>query len=340
MFGIKYAKFSQMNYVIHYKKGEKVKSGKGLSFFFNSTNSTLVSIPCNSFDYLFLFEETSSDYQDIYIQGEVTYRIHDPEKISEVLDFTINTRNQYISEDYEKIERRVANSIQTIVSPYVKSFGVKDILGKNAELEQFIISELPKAVNLLSLGIEVLGVNILSIKANEEMMRALESHTRESLQQESDEAIYARRKFAVDQEKIIKESELNTEIAIEEKQKEIVTKKMETVKIQKEQDRQVKMMEAETKAEIANKESEYVKQYAENQKTLSDAKAYELKSMLDQYKGLDWKLVAALKNESDPANNISMAFRELAENSSKIENLYISPELLTSLLNKGTDHGN
>ena len=62
-----------------------------------------------------------------------------------------------------------------------------------------------------------MGVNILAVRAVPEMTRALETSTREKLQQEADQAIYERRNFAVEQERKIKESELNTEIAIEEK---------------------------------------------------------------------------------------------------------------------------
>jgi hypothetical protein len=68
------------------------------------------------------------------------------------------------------------------------------------------------------LGIEIVGANILGISATPEMARALETDTREKLQQEADQAIYERRNFAVEQERRIKESELNTEIAVEEKQ--------------------------------------------------------------------------------------------------------------------------
>ena len=53
------------------------------------------------------------------------------------------------------------------------------------------------------------------------MRRALEAEAREALQRESDEAIYARRNAAVEQERRIKESELNTEIAVQEKQRKI-----------------------------------------------------------------------------------------------------------------------
>src|SRR5204863_179982 len=83
-------------------------------------------------------------------------------------------------------------------------------------------------------GIEILTVNILAIKASPEMARALETETREKLSQEADQAVYERRNFAVEQERKIKETELNTEIAVEEKKKQIDEKKMEA-EIQKAQ---------------------------------------------------------------------------------------------------------
>jgi hypothetical protein len=54
---------------------------------------------------------------------------------------------------------------------------------------------------------------------------------------------------------------------------------------------------------------------------------------LKPYKELDWKILTALNNNTDPKFNISLAFRELAENAGKIGNLNISPELLDNLLN-------
>ena len=70
---------------------------------------------------------------------------------------------------------------------------------------------------------------MLNISADPEMQRALEAKTREALQKDADQAIFDRRNFAVEQERKIKESELNTEIALEEKQKQIVQKQMEQI---------------------------------------------------------------------------------------------------------------
>ena len=71
------------------------------------------------------------------------------------------------------------------------------------------------------LGVEILGLAVLSIRPTPEMARALEAEAREALQRQSDEAIYARRNAAVEQERRIKESELHTEIAVQEKQRQI-----------------------------------------------------------------------------------------------------------------------
>jgi hypothetical protein len=58
------------------------------------------------------------------------------------------------------------------------------------------------------------------------MSRALEASARETLLKEADEAIYVRRNFAVEQERKIKENELQTQIAIEEKNRKIREEQM------------------------------------------------------------------------------------------------------------------
>ena len=56
-----------------------------------------------------------------------------------------------------------------------------------------------------------------------------------------------------------------------------------------------------------------------------------------KHRDLDWKILTALNNNTNPKFNIALAFRELAENAGKIGNLNISPELLENLLNDKKD---
>ena len=71
------------------------------------------------------------------------------------------------------------------------------------------------------LGIEILDVAIVAIRPVPEMGRALEATAREALQRAADDAVYARRNAAVEHERMIRESELNTEIVVQEKQRTI-----------------------------------------------------------------------------------------------------------------------
>jgi hypothetical protein len=150
------------------------------------------------------------------------------------------------------------------------------------------------------------------------MGRALEAEAREALQRQSDEAIYARRNAAVEQERRIKESELNTEIAVQEKQRQI--------------------RETQIGADIAVEElrSALVERRSENERRDADARAYALTATLEPLRTVDWRtLMAVSAGGSDPKLMVALAFREMAENAAKIGELNVTPDLLKSLIGPG-----
>ncbi|WP_405291286.1 SPFH domain-containing protein [Algibacter sp. Ld11] len=333
MLGINYIKFDSMNYVIHYKNGKIKKEGRGLSFFYFSPNSSIVSIPVPSNDFQFVFNETTKDYQEVTLQGQITYKIDNPKQIAETLDFTVNKKKQYIKNDYEKIQQRIINEAQTASASIIQRLNLKEALRQLEEIEKEIFTSVQKSKTVQMLGLEVLSVNILGVTPNPEMARALEAQTRESLQKEADQAVYERRNFAVEQERIIKESELNTEIAVEEKQKQIVEKKMETDVVKQENGQKLKEMEMTSSISLEEQKKELIDIQVTNEKKEADVKEYVLNANLKPYKELDWKTLMAISNNgNDPSNNIALAFRELAENADKIGNLNISPDLLESIV--------
>lgn len=333
MLGINYIKFDSMNYVIHYKNGNIKKEGRGLSFFYFSPNSSIVSIPVTSNDFQFVFKETTKDYQEITLQGQVTYKIVQPKQLAETLDFTVNSKKQYLKSDYEKIQQRIINEAQTASASIIQRLNLKEALRQFEEIESEIFTSIQKSKSVQMLGLEILSVNVLGVTPNPEMARALEAQTRESLQKEADQAVYERRNFAVEQERIIKESELNTEIAVEEKQKQIVEKKMETDVVKQENVQKLKEMNMTSSISLEEQKKELIDIQVTNEKKEADVKEYVLNANLKPYKELDWKTLMAISNNgNDPSNNIALAFRELAENADKIGNLNISPDLLESIV--------
>ncbi len=337
MFGIKFIKFDSMTYVIKFKNGQVANEGRGLSFFYYAPTTSISAVPIGSNNLPFIFCETTKDYQTVTIQGQITYKIGNPKQLADVLDFTVNANGVYKKDDTEKLNQTIVNEAQTATSSFIHQLGLKEAIRSAKVIESEITEGLFKSQAITMLGIEILSINILAIKASPEMERALETETREKLQQEADQAIYERRNFAVEQERKIKESELNTEIAIEEKNKQIAEKQAETEVQKAENDLKLREMKVQADISIENQRKKLLEQKTANQRKEAETQGFVLETTLKPYKEMDWKILTALNNNNDPRFNISLAFRELAQNAGKIGNLNISPELLDTLLNDKKD---
>lgn len=335
MFGVNYISFDSMTYVIHYSKGKIKREGRGLSFFYYRPSSSLTAIPLGTRDVPFIFKETSEDFQEITVQGQITYNISDPKALSEALDFTITSNKRPRYEKFEVLEQRLNNEAQTAVSSYIQGKKLKEGLRCAKEISEIIQDNLVSSKAVKLLGVQILSVEVLGVTPSPEMGKALETETRESLQKEADQAVYERRNFAVEQERKIKESELNTEIAVKEKEKQI-DKKTAELQLEKAQTQhKLRDMQIASDIEIEEKKKTLTDMQAENIKKQADAKGYELEKTLAPYKNLDWHIIMAMNNNGlSAADNLGLAFRELAEKSEKIGNLNITPDLLKTLIDR------
>ena len=181
-----------------------------------------------------------------------------------------------------------------------------------------------------------MGLSILAIKPTPETSRALEAEAREKILREADEAIYARRNAAVEQERAIKENELNTEIAVEHKKRQIKEAQMEAEKSVQQKKRELR--EAEMAADIAieQQNKELVALVTANAREESDSKAYAIAAMMKGFSDTDHKTLQALATVGmEPRQLVAQAFKELAESADKIGQLNVSPELLRELLARG-----
>lgn len=336
MFGIKFIKFDAMTYVMQYKKGQIKKEGRGLSFFYLANRSSIVAVPMGSNDIQFIFNESTVDFQTVSVQGQITYKIEKPKQLAEILNYTVNDKGKLNTNDNEKLKQRLVNEAQTAATTFIQSMSLKETITNAKRIEEKISEGLSNSETANSLGISIMSVNVIAVKPTPEMSKALETTTREALQQEADAAIYDRRNFAVEQERIIKESELNTEIAIQEKEKQIAEKRMEKEHIEEENDRKLREMRVDADIAVENKRKDFIAVKIENEMKEADAKKYSLQAQLTPYKDVDWKIISAMNNKS-ANNDIAIAFRELAENAQTIQNLNITPDLLQSLTNKSDE---
>lgn len=334
MFGLNFKKFDSMTYVIHNVNGKVKREGKALSFFYFAPVSNIVAVPLGSRDIQFIFNETTKDFQTLTIQGQITYVIENPKSLAELFDFTItgNTASNQ-TENFEKLNQRLNNEAQTSTSSFIQGLTLKDALRSAKTISDQISNGLKSSQAIKMLGVEIVSIDVLAVRPTPEMAKALETETREALQKDADHAIYSRRNFAVEQERRIKESELSTEIAVQEKQKQINEKQWEIKMIDADKARKLREMKMEADLAVEEQKTKLTEIQAANDKRIADAKGYMLEKTLQPYKELDWKTLMAIQPGNLTAmDNIGFAFRELAENSGKIGTLNITPDLLETVI--------
>ena len=308
-----YSKNPPTTYVLHYQNGKVRREGPGLAFWYFRPSSTIVAVPLASRDVPFAFSEVTADYQPVTIQGQLTYRIADPRRVAGLLDFSVRAFGEYVSDDPSKVPDRVVQTAQIFARAVIQRLTLREALVSSDSLVAEVVAAMREAEPVRMLGVEVLALSVVAIKPTPDISRALEADVREALQRQADLAISERRNAAVEQERRIKESELQTEIAVQEKQRQI--------------------RETQIAADIAIEErrSTLVERKSENERRDADARAYALKATLEPVRNVDWRTLMAVGGAADPKLMIALAFRELAENAAKIGEINITPDLLKSL---------
>lgn len=282
---VRFYKGDPSEYVMAYVKGRLVKEGRGAGFFYWPGRTSIVSVPMNTADADFVFNEVTANFQAVTIQGQITYRIAEPRKVAALLNYEVYPlKKAYRSEDPKRLPWRLINLLHEATQAEVQRIPLEEVLRRGADLTKAIQTRIHAHPDLTTLGVEILNVFLIMLRPTPEVAKALEADYRESLLKRADQAIYDRRATAVEKERKIRENELGTDIALEQERERLV----------------------ELKNANLLKESE------------AAAKALEAK--LAPYRAMDPRILMA------------MAFNRLGENASKIGNLTITPDLLSTLL--------
>lgn len=287
---IKYYKGEPNTYTICFKDGKVRKHGAGVNFWYSPLTTTISAVPVASQESHFVFRETTADFQEVAIQGSLTYRLDAPLDVASRLDYSIDpSKERYKSDDPAKLVQRVINVVQGHTRALISQLPLEQALTSVGGVANDVLAHVSEARDMASLGVVVEGLHFVSIKATPEMQKALEADFRESLSKRADQAIYDRRKAAVEEERKIRESEMNTDVELETRKKALVDTQARN---------ELKLAEAKAKAE-------------------------ELK--LTPY------------GELPPQSLLGLALKEWAANAGSIDNLTITPDLLSKAVSYVTD---
>lgn len=334
---IKYKKFEPTEYVMKVKKGQIVQQGLGLSFFYNTMTTSMIVLPATAFDASFVFDDImTSDFQSVTVQGDISYAIIDYEKAAKMVKFSYKSNKkeyeEVLSEAKLKMSKQIINLAKVYVTKFLSTKAVREALVSSDGLAAAIQANMKADKTIQEFGLQLLSISILGISAKAETRKALEAATREEILKLQDDAIYKRRNAAIEQERSVKENELNTEIKIAEKEKEKREKEMETKRLIQEKQAELDAKKLNNDIALEEEMRKLVDLQTENEKKKSDAKAYDSEVLLKTFAGIDTEIVKALAASGmDSRALIAKAFVEIGDKADKIGTLNVSPDLLESL---------
>jgi regulator of protease activity HflC (stomatin/prohibitin superfamily) len=238
---IRYFKGEPNQYVIRYRNGRVAQHGEGLDFWYLAFNTSIAVVSTVSQDALFIFNESTANFQSVAVQGQLTYRFEAPLETAKYLDFSIDPKTgRYRSKDVEKLNQRVVNAVQLHTRKGLNDLSLEKALTSAKELSSQVLEAVRDESGLKKLGVVVEGLYFTEVTPTPEMQKALEAEYREGLQRNADRAIYDRRASSVEEERKIKQRELESEIELEERRKDLVNLQAEN---------SLKLAEAEARAD-------------------------------------------------------------------------------------------
>jgi len=220
---IQFFKGEPSSYVFQFRNGRIVRQGLGIQFWYLPMMTSVSSVPVTTQVAPFIFRESTENFQEISIQGTVSYRITEPAEIVRRLDFEIELpRKNYRSDEPEKLVQRIVNAVQANTRNHVSALTLEAAIQKVQTISDDVLASVARDPDLVEMGIVLEGLHFSSVQPSPEMKKALEAEYRERLQQDADQAIYARRAAAVEEERKIRAREMETEVELENRKKELV----------------------------------------------------------------------------------------------------------------------
>src|SRR5262249_10533146 len=157
MFGFNYLRVGPNFFVVQYVNGKIRRQGRGLAFLYFQPTSSIVLVPVASVDVPFIFDELTADYQEVTLQGQITYRVSDPLLLAQNLNYTIHGDGRYLRDDPQKLDQRIVNFVRVLARPHVQALPLKQALQSAQAISAGVMETIRSADAFHKLGVEVVA---------------------------------------------------------------------------------------------------------------------------------------------------------------------------------------
>ncbi|MGC4001457.1 MAG: SPFH domain-containing protein [Anaeromyxobacter sp.] len=200
-------------HVLLFRNGRLRREGRGLSFLFQAHSASIAEVPADDRELPLVVHARTADFQDVTVQGVLTYRVRDPRTLAARVDFTIDLGSgRPLRQPLEQLALIFGQRAEQHAAAWVAGADLRDVLAQGPEAVRGVVEAgLAGDASLQAMGLETVSVRVSSVKPVPDLEKALAAPTRESLQQVADQAAFARRALAVEKERAIQENELKNQ---------------------------------------------------------------------------------------------------------------------------------
>ena len=297
-------------HVTQYRNGQIRRAGRGLTFWFMPDGASIAQVPMDDRDMPFLFKGRSRDFQELTVQGILTWRVADPSLLGNRVDFTIDLKTGvFLREPLDQIMTLLVGLARQNTVQYLAGLTMAGLLDAGLDpLRQTIETALLSAAHLKDMGIEIVAVRLADMRPSAELDKALQAPTFEALQQKADQALFERRAMAVEKERAIAENEMQSRIELARREKLLI-----------EQERDNARDKASSQAEA--------------DQILADGEAARIRAVEQAKADMEKARIATFRDLS-PDVLLGLAARDFAGKVKTIEHLNITPDMMVDLLGK------
>jgi regulator of protease activity HflC (stomatin/prohibitin superfamily) len=330
LFLFRHLRSEATRHVVHYRSGHKTLSARGASFWFLPMSASVSEVPVDDQELPVVFAARTGDFQAVTTQGVVTWRVSQPEVAAERLDFSLNLdKGTWGQQPLVQVGSLLGELAQQIANAWLGEAQLSVALTTGVEeLRARILAGLRADQAVASLGLEIVGVRIASIRPEVEVERALQTPTREAIQQEADKATFERRAVAVERERAISENELKTKIELARREQDLIVQKGTNEKRRLTEEAEALKIKANAELE---RQAAATRAEVERSRLTTAAESSRLREIGEANNETEQSRVAIYS--ALPAHVLmGLAAQQLAENLPTIQNLTFTPDMLSAAL--------
>jgi SPFH domain/Band 7 family protein len=296
------------SYIRHSQNGRVVHEGVARSFWFRALSAVLSEVPIDDRELPLIFHARSADYQDVVVQATLTFRIAEPARAAERIDFGIDPASgQWRSAPLEQLASLLTDLVQQHALELLARLQLAEALVEApSQLRKSVEAGLGNDERLSAVGIVIVAVHVGPIRPETDLEKALGTPARELVQQEADRATFERRAFAVESERAIAENELHNQIELARREQELIAQRGQN------EQRRVEDAAAASRVDAAA--------HADRVRVVGEAEGEAERAHLAAYGDLQ------------PPILLGLALKELAANLPQIERLTLAPDVLGEAL--------